>query len=41
VLGDVTKVGDVRLDGQARTEIFRRGLQDTIITSFAGARREP
>jgi hypothetical protein len=41
VLGDVAKIGDVRFDGKALTEIFRCGLQYPIVASFARTGGEP
>ena len=41
VLSDVTKIGDVRLDRQALTEILRIRLQSAVIASFAGAGGKP
>lgn len=41
VLGGMSKVGDVRLNGQALTEIRRSGLQNAVIASFARAGGEP
>jgi len=41
VFGDVTKVGNVRLNRQTLAEIFGSGLQNSVIASVAGAGGEP
>ena len=41
VLGDVAKIGDVRLNWQTLAQILRRGLQDSVVAPLAGTGGEP